>query len=118
MDDVIFQSFIDNGVEYLLSYGDLLENEDILNEIYTHMEEEEKENRKKNIFNSGAINFTDITDNRYAIRKMIKEGYISKEDDKLFINKRMQSSLFLFLSYLREIKYYSSKEVITEPLSS
>jgi hypothetical protein len=104
-EDIIFRLFIEkDGYDFrnLLRLFRDYTNNDKLNEDYTsYLELEKKRSNSKTAMNK----FKRCQYELYWIRKLIKDGIILKQDDKLTIDRSLKGLLERFINFLVENKY-------------
>ncbi|HPG41618.1 MAG TPA: hypothetical protein PLP19_19705 [bacterium] len=118
MDDAIFNRFIEEDIAILNIMKINITSEKVLNLRYKYAIIKEKKERKyqdfahrtdiKPIFYKRRIDKT-----LYIIGKMITDGLVIKEENKLKINNSMKKTLEQFISFLSENNYQNQDNFMT-----
>lgn len=108
MDDAIFDCYIDEGLHQLKNIHDLLEDEKELNRNYNesveYFKKNEKLNTKNNTLENTILNSLSYTDENIfmSVNKMLEDGLVIREKNKLIINQPMKSTLDSFFTFLKQ----------------
>lgn len=112
MDDAIFNRFIDDDVEILNTMRRYIKKETLLNAVYKYALIAEKRGKKyPDIIHRSSFNHI-LNEGRFnrrhdIIEKMITDGLVIKQENKLIINSSMKNTLEQFVVYLKENNYKS-----------
>lgn len=113
LDEIIFTSYEEASYYTLTRYYSLLEDEEVLNKIYRKwidMFRDKDVGNVRHLISSENQRYplenyrTTIRNEWKLINNMISDGYLIKDEDKLFVNQKLFSTLKLFMGYLIEIK--------------